>query len=157
MKILSTLMIIFLFASSVIAQDISLFDKLIGTWEGNYEIGGYKNKETMTNKWILDGKYFQVEIAGQMADDPNSKYFSMSIFTFDKDDNIVGWYFDDQGYRNQMTWTGKTKGDKIEIIGKNSDGSMKLSYEVKDGKLVNKREYNYGGKTSKADVEFTKK
>jgi len=156
-KILLVIFFTSLFVPHLFSQDLrKAFDSFIGTWDGNYEINEYKNIETMSNSWILGGKYFRIEIAGELADNPSARYFSLSLFTLDKDDNIIGWFFNENGYRGQFTWKGKVINNMVEISGKNSSGSTKMTFEMKDGKLINKREYNFGS-IIKTEVIFSKR
>ena len=145
---------IFIIISNLFSQnDVSIFDKWVGEWEGVYEVNGYKNKELMVNDWALNKAYFRMDIQGSMADEPEMKYSSTTYLTLDNDGNIVGWDFSDGGYKDFIALKGKINENVVKLTGTNPDYSVKINFEYKAGKIIRKAEFKKKEKDSKLITE----
>ena len=153
--------LIFIFAITAFSQvDISVFNDISGTWQAIYPTGfeEYMNKETLVCKWIHNHNFFQMDIAGEVEGHFEFGYSSTGIFTLDDKDNIKGWVFNEDGYRSILTYKGKVEGSKVIMEGTNPDYSYKQTLELKEGKLINKRELKISGKDpSVFEVVYTRK
>lgn len=158
-KILLAFLLFSFAAPNLFAQDGRIvLSRLEGEWEATYQTGDYKNKETMINKWVHNDKFFQMDILGNMVDNPEEKFSSTIILTFDDNDNIVGWDFDEGGYSRIVTFKGKTTAGNLVLEGTNPDFTYNVTFDMKYGKLANKRELKRKGKESSPfEVVFTKK
>lgn len=160
MKNLIFLFVIIVFSNiDLFSQvDIDVFNQFIGEWEATYEVGGYKNTETIINKWILNDKYFETEINGYMTDDPDRKYSTFTFFTIDDNDKIIGWTFSDNGYMDFLKYKGYTEGKKVIIKGKAKDFTLNHTLELKEGKIVDRREIKVkNNEPITLDVVYVKK
>ena len=132
--------------------DFKPFEEFSGKWEGIYEIEGTRNKEILENKFIHKNMFFEMNIRGQMEGNSSYKYTSSAVFTVGEKEEIVGWGFDEDGYKGIVQYKGKIDGNKVVLKGKSRDYSVELSYEVISGKLIRKSKWIFSDSPDKPSV-----
>ena len=161
MKVICSVLIFFLLIlTSAFSQvDIPFFDKMIGEWEGSYEVSGSKNTEKIHVEWILKHSFLEIDITGQEVDNPDLKYYQKYVFTLDNKDNLVGWGLSDNGYNDMITFKGKYDDKSISVDGTNPNYIWNVIYSFKDGKLKRKSEFKKknSDKGSTVEVLYSKK
>lgn len=139
-KIVKALLIFtsFIFVVKIHSQieALKLMQDWVGKWEGVYEIDDNKFNETLNIKSVFEHTYFQLTIEGESLESTR-KYYSITYLTLDDNKNIIGWWFDNNGYNGMMNIKGKGDINK-EILVLDCTGklwSSKITIYFKDGKL----------------------
>ena len=114
------ILFLFLVVSKFLAAQVIEIPKWLGTWQCVYTTHE-KEPQTLTEKIVISEihkrRFVQFEITGHPIDDSGTayKYTAIHVFTFDFDKTeIVGWGFDNNGYKGVMermtlTMTGDNK------------------------------------------------
>ena len=127
---------VLLFSNTYPQVNNKQFEPFAGKWEGIYEAGGDKNKEVLENKFIHKNMFFEMFVSGQMVDNPSNKYTSSAVFTVNDNDAIIGWGFDEDGYKGIVEYKGTISGNKVILKGKSTDYTVEISYEIYADKLT---------------------
>jgi hypothetical protein len=133
---LSICAVILLFSNAYTQVKNEQFEQFAGKWEGIYEAGGDKNKEVLENKFIHKNMFFEMFVSGQMVDNSSNKYTSSVVFTVNENEAIVGWGFDEDGYKGIVEYKGTISGNKVILKGKSKDYTVEITYEIYSDKLT---------------------
>ncbi len=154
-KINITLVLI-LFVSPVLKpQDMELpppvnipaFDKMDGKWESEpYDMMGLKVVEKVEHDWKYNHQYFVVDIE---AAGEGFEYKGKGYFTANKNNEIIGWWFDGYGPEMMALYSGKADGNKITLKAKNQMYSEIRIIEINGDVMVHNVTQKFKGSDGK--------
>ena len=128
------------------------FEMFAGRWEGIYEVRGYKNSEVIDNKFIHKNMFFEMFVSGKQVDNASYKYTSSAIFTVNSNDEIVGWGFDEDGFRGIVEYKGQISDNKVILKGKSSEYTVEVTYEISENKLTRISKWTFNDSPDKPSV-----
>lgn len=147
------LVILFSFISISAAQIyIKPFEEFSGTWEGVYEVGGFRNKEVIENKLIHKDRFFEMYVWGHLEGSPGNKYSNSAVFTVNDKNEIVGWGFDETGYKGIVRYKGELSDNKVTLTGESTNYNIEVTFDIKDNLLIRKSKWIFKDSPDKPSI-----
>jgi|GEM_PF-6546240 len=154
MKKISFLSILFLILVSFAGAQFyqKPFEEFTGTWEGVYEAGGFRNKEVIENRLIHKDRFFEMYVWGHLEGNPGNKYSNSALFTVNDKNEIVGWGFDEAGYKGIVNYKGELSDNKVTLTGENLNYIVEVTFDIKDNMLIRKSKWIFRDSPDKPSI-----
>jgi hypothetical protein len=147
------ILFLLLFVSPAISQVYQKpFEEFTGTWEGVYEVGGFRNKEVIENRLIHKDRFFEMYVWGHLEGNPGNKYSNSAVFTVNDKNEIIGWGFDETGYKGIVNYKGELSDNKVIFMGECLNYNIEVSFDIRDNLLIRRSKWIFKDSPDKPSI-----
>lgn len=114
----------------------SVYDTMVGTWEGESNMMGEKTKDTVKISWTLNHQFIMMELKSVGVNNPKIQYEGLGIFGLDQKAQAKTWWYDSWGADAISTGNGHFTNNSLVIKDGNTMFKEVRSFSVKGNEMT---------------------